>query len=141
VAARLLLDEGIFDDVALGDLARLALGTATPPADAAAWIAGVVRGNGLLLLQQTALWRALDFWLRELDPDHFTAALPLVRRAFADFAAPERRAMGDRVRRIGGDGSASRRNTADTLADIDRERADRLLPVLAQLLGVAAPRG
>lgn len=129
-AARILLDEGALDGEALGRLARLALAPVTPAAAAADWIAGVVAGSGLLLLQQPALWAALDGWLRELSPDGFTAVLPLLRRAFADFTPPERRAMGDLLRR-GPDAAPAARSE---LADLDHERAGKVLPVLEAIL-------
>jgi hypothetical protein len=117
-------------------LARLALSPVTPTPNAAAWIAGVVRGPALLLLQQDGLWSALDAWLRDLPPDAFTEALPLVRRAFADFQSPERRAMGDKVKRIGqGSATAIAVGDDEAMAGIDRARADLVLPVLARILG------
>ena len=140
-AARILLDEQVIDEIALGNIARLALGTATPAPDAAAWIAGVVYGNGLVLLQQGALWLALDGWLRELAPDQFIAILPLVRRAFAAFASPERRAMGAKVRRLINGAAPGEQIAADDLDGLDRARADRVLPILAQILGVPLPQG
>jgi len=139
-AARILLDERVIDEVALGDIARLALAAATPTPDAANWIAGVIYGNGLVLLQQGALWLALDGWLRELAPDQFIAVLPLVRRAFSAFAPPERRAMGDKVKRLANGAAPNTGESADDLAGLDRTRADRVLPILAQLLGVAQPQ-
>lgn len=129
-AARILLDEGTLDGAAIGRLARLALASATPAEAAADWIAGVVAGSGLLLLQQAALWAALDSWLRELSSDGFTAVLPLLRRAFADFSPPERRAMGDLLRR----GPDAARPAAETLTDLDHERASKVLPVLEAIL-------
>ena len=58
--------------------------------------------------------------------------LPLLRRTFGEFAAPERRAIGERVRnRVRGGGD---RSTAELL-DLDLERAERVLPTLRLLLG------
>ncbi|HET8629728.1 MAG TPA: DUF5682 family protein, partial [Thermomicrobiales bacterium] len=139
---RLLLDGGALDGAELHRLARLALSPATPAAQAAAWIAGVTHGSGLLLLQQDTLWGALDDWLRDLAPDTFVEMLPLLRRAFAAFQQPERRAMGEKVKHLRRDARGepvmAAAGDAD-LADIDRARADRVLPVLAQILGVARP--
>ena len=59
-----------------------------PRLEAAAWVEGVLRGSGLVLLQQDGLWRALDGWIAGLDPETFTAMLPLVRRAFSGFKPP-----------------------------------------------------
>jgi len=58
--------------------------------------------------------------------------LPLLRRTFGEFAAPERRAIGERVRhRVRG---GRDRPTAEAL-DLDRERAERVRPTLRLLLG------
>ncbi|HET7036550.1 MAG TPA: DUF5682 family protein, partial [Thermomicrobiaceae bacterium] len=136
---RLLLEERALDGAELQRLARLALSPALPAATAAAWIAGVTRGSGLLLLQQDGLWTALDGWLRDLAPQSFVELLPLLRRAFAAFQPPERRAMGEKVKRLGQGGAAALDvMDGDGLAGIDRARADRVLPVLARLLGVAS---
>src|SRR5690606_6203825 len=52
---RLLLEAGELEDGELERIARLALSTANPPADCAAWATGVLRGSGLLVLQQDRL--------------------------------------------------------------------------------------
>lgn len=132
---RLLLEAGALDSGELRRLAGLVLAHATPPPQAAAWVEGVLRGSGLLLLHQDGLWRALDAWMRELPPDTFTEMLPLLRRAFSGFQPPERRKMGDKVRRLGMDHTPEETSTPDG-EDLDRERADLVLPILAQILGV-----
>jgi hypothetical protein len=103
----------------------------------------VLRGSGLLLLHQDALWAALDSWLSALTPESFVALLPLVRRAFSGFSAPERRAMGEKVKLLRSESGvagaaigAVTRAGAGSLDEIDVERASRVLPVLAQILGV-----
>ncbi len=134
---RLLLDGGAMDPNELQRLARLALSRAVPPMQAAAWVEGVLRGSGLVLLQQDGLWLALDRWLSELEGGVFVEMLPLVRRAFSGFQPPERRSMGEKVARLHA-GSGGPRPIAgdDGAAGIDRERADLVLPVLASILGV-----
>jgi hypothetical protein len=140
---RLLLEERALDSAEVQRLARLALAPVVPAPEAAAWIAGVTRGSGLLLLQQDGIWTALDGWLCDLAPDTFTELLPLLRRAFAQFQTPERRAMGEKVKRLRRDGHALANAGPEDLTamdGIDRARADRVLPVLAHVLGVA-PEG
>jgi hypothetical protein len=136
---RLLLDGGALDEDELQRLAGLALSPVNPAPQAAAWVEGVLRGSGMVLIHQEGLWRALDAWLRELPAEAFVALLPLLRRAFSGFAAAERRAMGDKVKRIRMDltpGPSPRGKGEDaTGAPLNRERADRVLPVLAQILG------
>ena len=67
--------------------------------------------------------------------DTFTDVLPLLRRTFATFGPPERRQIGEHVRRLG-DGTAGRdRAAADD--DVDPARGELVLPMVARLLGVA----
>lgn len=139
-ACRILLDDRVIDSAELQRLARLALAPATPTPAAAAWIAGVVRGSGLVLLQQDGLWSALDGWLADLTPEVFVETLPLLRRAFANFQPPERRAMGEKVRRLRREGASSTASGVEEAEGLDRARADRVLPVLARVLGVPLPR-
>ena len=90
----------------------------------------------MLLLQHDGLWSALDRWLVELDADTFTAQLPLIRRAFADFEAPERRAMGEKVKRMSAGGATAHDDLARAGAPaVDHERAALVLPVLHAILG------
>jgi hypothetical protein len=141
---RLLLDAGALAEDELQRLAGLALSPVNPAQQAAAWVEGVLRGSGSVLIYQDGLWRALDAWLRELPAEAFVALLPLLRRAFSGFAPPERRAMGEKVKRLRPTTGAGEAGLAPTLAGggkiassvpIDRERADRVLPILAQILG------
>lgn len=139
---RILLEQHRIDEAELGRLAGLALSPAVPADAAAAWVEGVLHGSGLLLVHQDALWVALDAWLYALSPQTFVALLPLVRRGFSGFSAPERRAMGEKVKLLHtGTGITSRRAypaAGDGLDDtVDAERASRVLPVLAQILGVS----
>jgi hypothetical protein len=135
-SARLLLDRGALDKGELQLLARLALSTVTPAPQAAAWVEGVLQGGGLTLLHQDGLWQALDGWLSELAPEEFVALLPLLRRSFSSFQAPERRAMGEKVKKLRLVGPGAQAHAGDDgMEAINRERADRVLPVLAQILG------
>jgi hypothetical protein len=139
---RMLLEQGALADEELWRLARLALATAVPAAAAAAWVTGIVQGSVMLLLHERQLWVALDAWLRELPNDAFVAVLPLLRRAFAGFPAPERRAMGEQVKRLSAAGVGDQVARAGGVErPLDRERAERVLPVLALILGVSDERG
>ena len=136
-SCRLLLELRALDAGELRRLAGLALGQAVPADQAAAWIEGVLRGSGLALLQQDGLWRALDTWLAALPAETFVALLPLLRRAFAGFSQPERRAMGEKVRRMGSAEMMDSQALSPTRmrASIHQQRAESVLPVLTQILG------
>ncbi len=131
---RLIFDVGRLspDEIAV-HLSR-ELSRANAPARSAAWVEGFLSGSGLVLLHQPVLWGLLNGWLDALNPEHFTEVLPLLRRTFSTFAAPERRQMGELARRGGTDGGPRH---AEPDPDIDETRANRVLPTLAALLGRA----
>ena len=136
-SVRLLLDAGAIPPEELYRLARLALSPVNPPSQCAAWATGLLRGSGMALLHQDALWRVFDRWLTELSGPVFVEMLPLLRRAFADFTGPERRQMGEKVKHLGSPLAArpALTDVADESARIDAERASRVLPILAHILG------
>jgi hypothetical protein len=110
----------------------LSLSAASDPHQAAAWLDGFVRGSGLILLHDEQLWRILDTWVAEQSADTFTALLPLLRRTFSTFEAPERRQLGELARH----GQRSRADGSATEREIDHQRAERVLPLVARLLGI-----
>ncbi len=140
---RTLFERQQMDDDDLQTRASVALSPAVERVQAAAWLEGILRGSGLLLLHLDGLWSALDRWIASLADDEFTSLLPLVRRAFASFNPAERRAMGEKIKRLlrGGARTSTARNRDHDGAErpVDAARAAMVLPVLAHLLGVAAP--
>lgn len=131
---RLLLDAGAFDESEAARRFGFALSTANDPNQAAAWVDGFLRGSGQVLIYDEALWNLIDAWVSALPADTFTQLLPLLRRTFATFTPPERRAMGERVRT----GAPKGAQVAATMAeDFDAERAQRVLPLVTKLLGLA----
>jgi hypothetical protein len=131
-ACRLLLEAQQFTAAEAARRLGLALSTANAPAQSAAWVDGFLRDSGVLLLHDETLWRVLDDWVTALPPDHFTAALPLLRRTFSTFQTAERRQMGLRV----AGGTSRGAITGTTTDEFDEARADKALPLLAQLLGL-----
>jgi len=133
-ATRMLLDAHRFSPDEAATHTSLALSKSVDPARAAAWIDGFLRGSGTLLLHDETLFGVLDQWLTALVDDTFTQLLPLLRRTFSTFPKPERRAMGERVKRgLTARGAKSVLRIADE--DFNAERADLVLPLLRQILG------
>ncbi len=137
LACRQLLEASKIDDDELHRRTRLELSPVSPPLQATSWLQGMLRGSGLLVVHRDALWQALDRWLVELSAETFDEILPLVRRAFANFTQPERRTMGEKVKNLKASeqSSAGKRVAVETRVDMDR--AARVLPILARILGVA----
>ena len=132
--ARLLHDADRIgaDEVALRLGRVLTLGVA--PGDGAGYIEGFFAGGALLLVHDDGLLRVIDRWLAAVPADLFTEVLPLLRRTFGAFAAPERRAIGERAAGLT-PGTAAPVRVAE---EYDEERAVAVLPTIARLLGVGA---
>ena len=137
-ATRLLRDGGrLAPDAAARRLGRALSVGADAPAKAA-WVEGFLDGGGLLLARDTELLALLDAWVAGLSEQEFTDVLPLVRRTFGSFAAPERRAVGDAVRRGPGVRGAEAAAAADLDLDLDLDLARPALRTVATILGVPA---
>ncbi len=132
-SCRLLLDAQRFTADETARRLSLALSTANEPAQAAAWVEGFLQGSGQLLIHDDALWQVLDEWVTALPTESFTAMLPLMRRTFANFTAPERRQLGERAKR--GVVRVMAKTQAAT-ANFDVTRAEAVLPLVARLLGL-----
>ncbi|HET8939439.1 MAG TPA: DUF5682 family protein [Polyangiales bacterium] len=131
-ACRWLLGQRALSESELSERASLALSPSIEPARAAAWIEGLIEGEGLLLVHQTELLRCLDAWLRQLSETAFQTQLPLLRRAFAALSPAERRKVAGVIKI---DEPKKRREPA-AAAELDPARVERVLPVLAHILGV-----
>ncbi|GCD95442.1 DUF5682 family protein [Embleya hyalina] len=131
-ATRLLLDLGrLAPEAAAPRLAR-ALTRGVPHRESAAWIEGFLAGGGMLLIHDEGLLDLVDAWITGTPDDLFVEILPLLRRTFATFAAPERRLLGERIRT-----PARAAVPIATAEHFDGGRADAVLPLLAGILGLA----
>ncbi|MDI1462172.1 DUF5682 family protein [Catellatospora sp. KI3] len=131
---RLLRDAGILDADAVELRLARSLTVGVPAPSAAAYVEGFIAGGGLLLVHDEALLSLVDRWLTGLGPDTFTAVLPLLRRTFGAFAAPERRSVGERVRHLGSGEPGRPASGDDDLAALDPDRVALVLPTLKLLV-------
>ncbi|MGI8332256.1 DUF5682 family protein [Actinomadura scrupuli] len=131
---RLLRDAGRLDDVP--DRMARAVSVGATPARAAAWIEGFLAGGGLVLVHDDALLRLVDEWISGLPERSFTDVLPLLRRTFSGYAAPERRSIGERVRRLD---TAPHAVSGAPDDDLDGERAGPAARTVAGILGWTTP--
>ncbi len=134
-AVRLLLDHGRIEIDESGRRLSLALSRGADAVDAAAWLDGFLAGDASLLLHDDRLLAVIDGWVTEVAPALFDDLLPLLRRTFTTFPAPERRMIGDKVRRLDGSGSVPD-SAAIGDEEVDVERAKRVAPLLRRILGV-----
>ncbi len=93
---RILFDARVVEDVPVRMARSMSAGN--PAARSAAWIEGFLPGGGLLLVHDARLLAMVDEWLTGLPGETFVDVLPLLRRTFGAFDAPERRSIAARVR-------------------------------------------
>ncbi|MEV8514920.1 DUF5682 family protein [Dactylosporangium sp. NPDC051484] len=129
---RLLLDAGAVDADEVGARMALVLTVGVPVARTAAWIEGFLAGDGLLLVHDERLLALVDAWLTGIPAEAFVEVLPLLRRTFSGYPAPQRRMIGERAAHIGTGRPGTREDD-----DVDAARGALLLPVVARLLGRA----
>ncbi|MEV0424422.1 DUF5682 family protein [Streptosporangium canum] len=128
---RILLDAGDLDADQVGPRMSRAMSAGHPPARAAAWIEGFLSGGGLLLVHDARLLALIDGWLTGLAPETFVDVLPLLRRTFGAFAAPERRSIGSRVRSL----TTGAVPGGEDVAELDEERAAAAVRTVLMILG------
>ena len=133
-AVRLLADYKLLMGAMLVQRFNYAMSAATPPATAAAWLEGFLKGSGTLLLIDQQLWSVVNDWVAGLDKDNFVQVLPLLRRTFSHYTNTERRKLGEKVR-AGDAGQGSALSPMEN--NFDFERAQQGIPVVLQLLGIA----
>lgn len=132
-ATRLLFDFRVMETEYLVNTFSRAMSIANPPASAAAWLEGFLKGSGTLLLLDESLWQMVRGWVGQLENDIFIQVLPLLRRTFSNFTAPERKKLGAKVR--SGDDNSLPATVAVT-AGIDETRAASGIPVVMRMLGI-----
>jgi len=130
-ATRILLDGGRLGAEEATQRLALSLSHAEDPARGAAWLDGMLRGAGQLLLHDDELWTIVDDWLCRLPAPVFEEHLPLVRRCFSSFTEPERRDLGARARQA----RQGRRPMAQEDPTFRADRAARVVPLLKAILG------
>lgn len=136
-AVRILAEQGHWP---MGEASRhlvLLCSRAVAPLAAAQWLEGFLQGSGTLLVHNDELWHAVNGWVLSLPAETFTGLLPLLRRTFGSFQAPERRQLAERAS-AGTAGLAAAAAPRGGMTAIDPVRARRVLPVLATILGGAA---
>jgi hypothetical protein len=130
---RLLADTGVLsrEEAARRFAAHLSIGI--PAAGQAAWAEGFLSGGGLLLVHDRELLAVLDGWVATLPGQDFMDVLPLLRRTFGEFSAPERANIGAAVRHLAS--GAPRSSSPDE--SIDAGRAAGVLRTVSAILAGA----
>jgi hypothetical protein len=132
---RLLADAGVVPWPEAAVRLRAALSVGVAALDKAAWAEGFLSGGGLLLVHDRDLLGVLDGWVASLDEEDFLDVLPLLRRTFGEFSAPERTAIGSAAGQLCGSRGAGAGESRADADDIDASRAAGALATVALILG------
>lgn len=128
-ACRTGYDAQRFDADALERALSFALSAGSEPVEAATWVEGLLSGSGAVLVHDAVLRGAIDRWLRSLGAEHFVQVLPLLRRTFAEFPAPERWMIGNVVT------AGAQQSAPAARTDFDLAAAHAIAPVLDRIWG------
>lgn len=135
-AWRILLDAGACDaDLPSARLA-LALSPGNDPGHASAWVEGFLSGSGAVLVHDARLLGIIDGWVCSLPSATFERVCPIARRTFSTFAVPERRMIGETLKR---GPVAEQRPANDSDDDYDPSRGRLVDPVLRLIFGEGWP--
>lgn len=126
--SRILFDKKIRSETETATRMSYALSPATPPLDAAQWLEGFLQGSGLLLLHNPTLWHLLDAWMDSLGEDTFTNTLPMLRRTFSRFPAPERERMLQLAKQVPAQGVVAE------AVDYEEDRAEKMIGLVRKIL-------
>ena len=130
---RVLADTGAMPREEAADRFAAHLSIGIPAAGQAAWAEGFLSGGGLLLVHDRDLLAILDGWVAALPDRDFMDVLPLLRRAFGGFTAPERANLADAIKHLGTD-APGRTGTGEP---VDTGRAAGALRTVAAILAGA----
>lgn len=129
---KLLYDAQALDaEATAGEFSR-ALSVGREPAFSAEWLEGFLADAAMVLLLDETIWDITNSWVAGLDAAAFQEVVPLLRRTFAMFHAPERRKLAEKVKH----GGAPGQKAGAVVVDLDLQRAESVLPVLRMLLGI-----
>lgn len=95
---RLLLDAKVIDSSKAAERLGYMLSRGNESSHAASWLEGFLKGSGLILVYDDALWLLINEWLGQLPEALFMELLPLLRRTFSKFNSVERQQLGEKAR-------------------------------------------
>ena len=111
----------------------------------ARWLESFLAGSGQTLLWLEAIWKTFNRWLASINSEAFEELTPLLRRAFADFSAPEKKQMGKIVSglKLAGEPSENAPEATENAATSqngsippENDLGPTLYPVLSFILGL-----
>jgi hypothetical protein len=135
-AWRLLLDAGACESDEAATHISLQLSPGNEPTKASAWLEGLLAGSGAVLVHDARLLAIVDAWVCSLPANIFEQVCPIARRTFSTFDPPDRRMIGEQIKRTApGAGSATARSKGGDSDDYDAGRGSLVDPVLRLILG------
>ncbi len=129
---RMLFDKKIITVLDVSNEMYLMLSVGNDTTSAANWLEGFLHGSGLLLIHNMDLWNILDQWIDEMNFLTFQNLIPLLRRTFSEFSAPEKEKMLELAKR--GQMKSSKEKGAGE--DFDKKRGEGVLETVKLLLGM-----
>lgn len=135
-AWRVLLDAQSCDSQLAASRISLALSPGNDPGQASAWVEGFLSGSGSVLVHDQRLLAIIDGWVCSLPHETFERVCPIARRTFSTFAKPERRMIGESLKR---GLNVAPQQVSEGDDEYDPARGRLVDPVLSVILGEPLP--
>lgn len=129
---RLLRDKDLFAGDDMKRILSYYASAGNTSTDIAFWFEGFLKSSGTVLLIDEDLWELVNSWLASLEPDDFTALLPILRRTCGDFTPAERRKIGEKAKY----GTNTTENSTANEAGFNEAEAEKVIPLLWKLIGI-----
>ena len=133
LALRRLRDRSAIDEPAVARTFSRALSPAVAPKAAGLWLEGFLGSSAEVLLQDRSLLGLVDSWLSEQQEEDFVEILPMLRRAFGNFGATERRRL---LAEIAKPVESSALERTVPASQFDAPGFEKALPLLMTILGI-----
>jgi len=136
---RLLLDAKKISSEETANEFSQALSAGNTPMASAAWLEGFLKGSGMILIYDHTLWNILYLWVAHLEQEAFIELMPILRRTFSKFEAPERKQIGEKAKHGAVQAQDLIVETGNALSSsplFDEEKALRVLEPLKAILGI-----
>lgn len=133
-STRLLNDKGEISGEEMQNTLSYYSSVGNNPADMAYWFEGFLRSSGTILLIDDLLWNLVNNWICGLEKETFMELLPILKRTFSEYSAPERRKLGEKAKNSNRLGTVQ--SQAAMEANYNQEDARKVIPVIRQLLGL-----
>jgi hypothetical protein len=128
---KMMFDAKILDEESTAKEFSKALSISQEPSYAANWLEGFLKDAANILILDETIWQIVNSWVANLPEDIFLQLIPLLRRTFASYSAPEKQKIAEKVKH-----GKSKTFNRQSSQELNHQRAKKVLPLLEKMMGL-----